>query len=328
MTTTYSVSAKTARVQAGEAGVIFRPRVINGSTRYPIVACHGAASSWDQWLNAASWSKMNKLLVTAAQAGIPSIAEHLGGDTIGAATGTSRILAALNAVASDTGCSSSKCHLVAVSGGSATALNAAIANPSKVASLTLMLPTTSIINGYQKNPPVGTEANAANSIASLFATAWGLSYRTVTDAVTNSTTTLTSATAAFTAGDNGKVIITKAANGILAGTTITYVNSTTVTLSAAATTTGTARIIGIGSPMPAGANLLANASALSSIPTRMYYAPDDTLIVPVDVTAMATAIGASASATATGGGGHTNTGLLPTAFDFDAWAAWLKTNGG
>lgn len=326
MTTQYSTIAKTGRVQAGEAGTVFKPRVINGSGRYPIVACHGAASSWDQW-ESPSWLRMNKQLVKAAQAGIPSIAEYLGGDTIGAPTGTARIAAALTAVAAETGCSSSKCHLVACSGGSATALNYAIANPTKVASMTLMLPTTSIINGYQKNPPVGSEANAVGNIAQLFATAWGLAYRTVTDAVTNGTTTLTSATAAFTSGDNGKVLISKAANGIPAGTTITYVNPTTVTMSVAASTTGTGRIVGIGAPMPAGANLLANAGALSGIPTLLYYAPDDTLIDPADVTAMAAAIGVSAQAVATNGGGHTNTGLLPTAFDFDAWVAWLITNG-
>lgn len=59
--------------------------------------------------------------------------------------------------------------------------------------------------------------------------------RTVTDAVLNSTTTLTSATAAFTAADVGSYVI---ATGVPSSTTIaTVTNATTVVLSAAATAT-------------------------------------------------------------------------------------------
>lgn len=60
--------------------------------------------------------------------------------------------------------------------------------------------------------------------------------RTVTDGVLNSTTTVTSATAAFTAADKGANVI---GTGIPAGTTIaTVTNGTTIVLSAAATATG------------------------------------------------------------------------------------------
>lgn len=327
---TYSIIAKTGRVQAGEVGAIVKPRIINGSTKFPIIACHGANGTASQWFDGATWPRLNQLLVVAAQNGIPSIAEHLGGDTIGAPTGTSRIAAALTAVATATGCSSSEAHLVAVSGGAATALNYAIANPTKVASMTLMLPTTSIINAYHKNPPTGTQANAGGNISQLFATAWGLAYRTVTDGVlVNASNELNSATANFQPADVGRVLISTAANGIPAGTTITQRNSTTqVLMSNTATAGGSGRIIGIGAAMPAGADLLANAGTLSGIPTRFYYASDDTLIDSADVTAIAAAMGGSAVATATNGGGHTNTGLLPTAFDFDEWVDWLIANGG
>lgn len=57
--------------------------------------------------------------------------------------------------------------------------------------------------------------------------------RSVTDAVTNSTTTITSATAAFTSGDVGYIV---AGSGIPAGTKISSVtNSTTAVLSTSAT---------------------------------------------------------------------------------------------
>jgi hypothetical protein len=58
--------------------------------------------------------------------------------------------------------------------------------------------------------------------------------RSVTDGVLNSTTTVTSATAAFTAADTGKVVF---GDGVPGGATATYVNATTVTLSSAATVT-------------------------------------------------------------------------------------------
>jgi hypothetical protein len=61
--------------------------------------------------------------------------------------------------------------------------------------------------------------------------------RTVTDAVLNSTTTVTSATAAFVAADIGRIV---SATGIPAGTTIANVtNGTTAVLAAAATASAT-----------------------------------------------------------------------------------------
>jgi len=61
--------------------------------------------------------------------------------------------------------------------------------------------------------------------------------RTFTDGVENSSTTLTSATAAFVAGDVGRLVV---GSGIPSGTTIASVtNGTTVVLSAAATATAT-----------------------------------------------------------------------------------------
>lgn len=66
--------------------------------------------------------------------------------------------------------------------------------------------------------------------------------KVIGDAVLNSTTTLTSATASFTSADTGKKIMINGAIGsvnIPLITTITFVNSTTVTLGSTATVTGT-----------------------------------------------------------------------------------------
>ena len=64
--------------------------------------------------------------------------------------------------------------------------------------------------------------------------------RVIDDLVlTASSTTATSATAVFTAADNGKKLTVVDGSGLADGTTITYVNATTVTLSAAASSTRT-----------------------------------------------------------------------------------------
>lgn len=329
--TTYSVGGQVGRIQAAEGDAIWKPRVIRGSDKYGLVYCHGAGGTWTQ-PSSASWPGIAKLMAYAARNGIPAITGDLGLDTVGNATGVARVDAARVALAAATGCSSAKVHLAGASMGPAVALEYAINNPTKVASITGFIPLTSIVNGHKTNPPTGTEANAAGNFTQLFATAWGTTYRTFTDGVTNGTTTLTSpAGAAFVPGDVGKLLVSKAANGIPAGTTIqAYVSATQVTMSAAASTSGSGRIIGIAQTLPAGADILAQAGVLQAagIPVRLYYAPDDTLITPADVTALAAAIGPTATATATAGGGHTNLGAGLTTFDFDDWVAWLKANGG
>lgn len=68
--------------------------------------------------------------------------------------------------------------------------------------------------------------------------------RTVADAVLNSTTTVTSANANFTAADVGRIV---AATGIPVGTTIASVtDEATIVLSAAATATGSGVSLTIG----------------------------------------------------------------------------------
>ena len=74
--------------------------------------------------------------------------------------------------------------------------------------------------------------------------------RSVTDAVLNSTTTVTSATAAFVAADVGRPVT---GTGIPNGTTISAVtNATTITLSAAATATATGRRAHLRRPATSG----------------------------------------------------------------------------
>ncbi len=80
------------------------------------------------------------------------------------------------------------------------------------------------------------------------------------DGVANGTTTFTSATAAFTAGDTGKALTQLTSRGegfvIPAGVTITYVNATTVTMSAPATGTATGINFLVSDRVPSDAQVL------------------------------------------------------------------------
>lgn len=106
------------------------------------------------------------------------------------------------------------------------------------------------------------------------------SYRTVSDAVTNGTTTLTSATAFFTSSDVGKDL---AGDRILAGATIASVtNSTTIVMSAAATGSGSGGALKIGTPYiaaPAGHALRMRAVTTATIGTNWFV--DQSALIPV-----------------------------------------------
>jgi hypothetical protein len=73
--------------------------------------------------------------------------------------------------------------------------------------------------------------------------------RTVTDAVTNGTTTLTSATASFVSGDAGRLLTVfgaGAAGGSLVTTIASYTNGTTVVMANAATDTASGHTASLG----------------------------------------------------------------------------------
>jgi hypothetical protein len=100
--------------------------------------------------------------------------------------------------------------------------------------------TASAANNHTTVSVGDSESNTQYTAA---AEANGIGLQTFTDGVTNSTTTLTSATAGFTAADVGNGI---SGSGIPSSTTIAAVaSSTSITLSAAATATATGVSISI-----------------------------------------------------------------------------------
>jgi len=107
--------------------------------------------------------------------------------------------------------------------------------------------------------------------------------RTVSDAVFNSTTTVTSATALFTSADVGKVVTrTDGLGGIPAGTTIQSVtNSTTIILTAATTATGSLVGLAIGGPITptAGHNMQFRAVTTATLGTDFFV--DEAVLAPI-----------------------------------------------
>lgn len=134
-----------------------------------------------------------------------------------------------------------------------------VAAPGELFTVTNITGTTwTVVRGAESTTPVThsagftvTQVVTAGDMASLqyrpwefYVAAYGAQGdgKIIGDAVLASNTTLTSASAAFTAADTGKKIMVNGGSGTTAApliTTLTYVNATTVTLGSAASVSGT-----------------------------------------------------------------------------------------
>lgn len=344
ITTDYRTRVDISNVSAGWFDQLFIPKKIRGANKYGVIILHGASTAgagtaFD--IVSAGWPSLAKMAGVLASEGIPVIGAGMDGNHYAKPIVTQDDAAgyinkALAYMSAQTGCSATKAHVFGTSMGGGTAVAWAARNPSKCASVSNLIPMASILNLYRNYSGLPVVGGFSAGIAA--AGAWNLAFRTVTDAVLNSTTTLTSATAAFTAGDVGKQVIPNAAGVLQANTKIaSYTNATTVVLDKAALVSSSGNSIGIGAVLPTagltGADLLAvHAPAIDAadIPARFYYASNDPFIVPADVTALATAAGAQAHNL--GATGHAEASAAAMASwnggtDFSDWVSWLKTNG-
>jgi pimeloyl-ACP methyl ester carboxylesterase len=163
----YALHYKISNVFAGETDQLWMPR--NPRTgQYGVILCHGynTPDTYSQ----ATFPRSAKLVSELARHGIPSVAGLFGGDTWANDTAMSRITAAHSYLATATGASSTKVHLFGMSMGNALALRYAALNPTKVASVTGIIPLSSIANMYEANNPAGSRASIG--------TAWGVTYPT------------------------------------------------------------------------------------------------------------------------------------------------------
>lgn len=310
----YSLITKQGNIQAGEADYLWLPSAVRSNT-IGVVAAHGAATP-AQYAGS-GWPESNKILSNLANNGIPAIAGLMGGDIWANDTHLSRIDAARVNLAARSGCRADKVHLLGTSMGSGAALRYAINNPTKVASLTLFIPMVNLVRLYRTDTPAGSRVSIAS--------AWGLSApRVVADATTtNNSPNFGSATLALTAGDVGKVINSP---NFPYGTTLLSQTGTAGVASANATATGSGVSLAVMQALPNTADLIAQAAALSSIPTRLYYSSVDQYIQVADVLAMAAAIGGQAKAILIDStAGHANGAL--TSLDRTEHTQWLESLG-
>lgn len=279
MTNSYSTSYQVGNIKAGNYDLIGMPGTQRRpTTRYPAVLIHGSggtAASFAYALNYGSNALAANLALTG---GIPWMASDNDLQAWGNDAAMADIDTQIGYLSSHLGTPAGKAVLVGGSMGGLTALRYAILNPRKVGAVIGIIPLTDLKYFYNANQ-YGTAAEIA--------TAWGVAApRTFTDLVTNSTTTVTSATAAFTPADNGTVLSSWL--NIPTGTTMTYVNATTATLSAAAWTTATGLTGSVLANLPPSADIMASAGNLT-VPTKLYYSNTDGIVFPARQVAFAAA---------------------------------------
>lgn len=339
----YRTRIDLSNVSAGWFDQLFIPETIRGSNKYGVILLHGASTAsltaYD-WLGT-GWPALCKMAAALAREGIPAIAAGMDGNHYAKPIVTQNdasgyINKALAYLAAQTGCSASKAHVFGASMGGGTGVAWAARNPAKAASVSGIIPMSSLIklyNQYSGLPVV-------NGFQSGIATAWAVTpaFRSVADAVLNGTAVVTSVTANFQPADVGSQVAPNAAGVFPADTKVLSRQSTTqVTMDKAALISASGQTLGLGGPLPmaglTGADLLGvHAPLLDSndIPTRLWYSSDDSYVQAADVVALAAAAGGQAHNV--GALNHTNAAVAAMdtwngGTDFSDWIAWLKTNG-
>lgn len=196
-------------IQGGEVTFLTIP---NKSSRgsYPTIYLHAAGATNANFLQN-NYAEIAIHQHLARELATPVVTGLLGGDTFANDTAMARIDAALSYINSAVGTNYTKFHLFGTSMGASLALRYASLNPTKVVSLTGVIPLTNLISTYEGD---------LGGLRASIGTAWGVTYPT---------------------------------------------------------------------PLPAGADLVAQAPVIANakIPCQFYYANNDTICLPADVLAMA-----------------------------------------
>lgn len=295
----YSLTTSIGNAKAGELDFLWAPTTQRRpATKYGVVLCHGSGNPYGYAMLPNQGSVA--LPVNFALAGIPSVAGEFGGQAWGSDTAMTAIDTAVTYMATKLGTPTDKVLLVGGSMGGYTAIRYALTRPTKVAGVIGLIPLTNMNYFY---PQFALSGTSASEIAS----SWGVAApRTSTDgSMTSGSTTFTSATLAFTAGDVGKFICT--ANTPVGTTIASYTSATSVEMSNPSSATATGVQTSVLTPLPAAADVQSLANTLT-VPTRLYYSSADTLIRPADTTAFAAA--ASIPAINVGTHGHSEATIV------------------
>lgn len=174
MRTHYTSSMGVGNIQAAETDVLFTPSRALTTADIGIILLHGATTP-NEFADHTRWGSV-RLAARLALAGYPCIAGAMANDAFANDTVMARITAARAFLASATGCSPNKTHLLGVSMGGGTAVRYAALNPTKVESITGIIPMANIDALYQANT-LGLRASIG--------TAWGVTYPTALPAGAN-----------------------------------------------------------------------------------------------------------------------------------------------
>lgn len=317
----YSLSNQWGTIRPGQFDSIWTPNPRRASTKYPCILVHGSGAP-QEFTYLTNFGSV-PLAANIALAGIPTMASENDGQAWGNDQSLTDIDLQVTALATRFGTPAGKCVLVGGSMGGYTALRYAILNPTKVAAVVGLIPLTDMVYFYNYTYTGTAQAEVAS--------AWGVTApRVFADmATTSGSATVTSATAAFTTGDNGKVL---SGPNVPVGATITYVSATQVSISANATATASGQTGKVLTALPAAADIQSNAASLT-VPTRIYYSANDAIVFPSKQTAFAAAAnsGAGVVATNVGTNGHSEQTLLD-ALNYNGTRgadiiSFLKSNG-
>lgn len=159
----YQAFQKTGTVQATESFYLFEPLQTPSAGNYGVLLLHGAGNT-DQYMGHTRWGSSG-LGPSLAREGFIAAAGAMAGDAYGNDTAMARVTAHGAWLEANRTVKPGKYHLVGTSMGGYTALRWAILNPTKVASLSLLLPLCDIVTAYTNN---------VGGLQASMATAWGV----------------------------------------------------------------------------------------------------------------------------------------------------------
>lgn len=162
MNATYRSRSRVGNVVAGELDTVVRPTPRRAADKYPVILLHGSNTPY-QYIQSQQSLRLPGYL---GWAGIPSISAIMHGQTYANDTSMSDIGVAKGFIETELELTGNKVHLIGISMGAALAVRYASLNPTLVASVTGIIPLSSIINYYTGLPAGATK----NEIA----TAWGV----------------------------------------------------------------------------------------------------------------------------------------------------------
>lgn len=156
----YAAITRYGSVRAAEYDTVFKPNPQRPTGKYGVVLLHGSGAPRE--FIAPELLGSSKIAPLIAQAGIPCISAEMSGQSWANDAAMTDIDNAIAFLAAQTGCPSTKVHLLGISMGGALMIRYAELHPAKVASMTGIIPLCNIQSIYAgQSAPVKAEMETA-----------------------------------------------------------------------------------------------------------------------------------------------------------------------